>query len=338
MSFSRQRPRPLIVSHGPRKKFNNFESQPNVGNLSPDLQPNTPPVFQKQSSQNVFKIGKYLLVEQSDGNEIYKAVNLTTGDESVCKAFPINKYQDILSAYWQVDCHEHVTEVAEIILGESKAYIFFEKNFGDLHSYVRSKKRLKEEEACRLFKQIIQAVQHCHENGIVLRDLKLRKFVFKDEARTQLRLDGLEDAVVLDEESNDMMTDKHGCPAYVSPEILSAAGSYSGKAADIWSLGVMLYTMLVGRYPFHDSVPVALFGKIRRGQYTIPDSVSSRAKCLLKSLLRKEPNERLAVEHVSQHPWLKLTSFSSYARSNRQSLDQTVPEMSVVDNTDSFYV
>lgn len=99
------------------------------------------------------------------------------------QAFPINKYRDILSAYWQVDCHEHVTEVAEIILGESKAYIFFEKNFGDLHSYVRSKKRLKEEEACRLFKQIIQAVQHCHENGIVLRDLKLRKFVFKDEAR-----------------------------------------------------------------------------------------------------------------------------------------------------------
>lgn len=89
MSFPRQRPRPLIVSHGPRKKFNNYESQPNVGNLSPDLQPNTPPVFQKPSSQNVFKIGKYLLVEQSEGNEIYKAVNLTSGDESVCKVCTI---------------------------------------------------------------------------------------------------------------------------------------------------------------------------------------------------------------------------------------------------------
>lgn len=340
MSLPRQRPRPLIVSHGPRKKFHNYDTQPNVGNLSPDLQPTSPPVFQKpSSSQDVFKIGKYLLVEQNEGNDIYKAVDLSTGEESTCKAFPISKYRDILSAYWQVDSHEHVTAVAEVILGESKAYVFFEKNFGDLHSYVRSKKKLREEEACRLFKQIIQAVQHCHENGIVLRDLKLRKFVFKDEARTQLRLDGLEDAVVLDEDSNDMMTDKHGCPAYVSPEILSAVGSYSGKAADIWSLGVMLYTMLVGRYPFHDSQPIALFGKIRRGLFTIPDNISSRAKCLLKSLLRKEPNERLSVDHVSQHPWLKMSPYSHFhGRSSRQSQDQTVPEISAMDDLDSFYV
>jgi tribbles-like protein len=68
-------------------------------------------------------------------------------------------------------------------LGETNAYVFFETSYGDLHSYVRDRRRLKEEEASRLFGQIVSAVDECHENGIILRDLKLRKFVFKDKER-----------------------------------------------------------------------------------------------------------------------------------------------------------
>jgi tribbles-like protein len=79
--------------------------------------------------------------------------------------------------------HENISEIGEIILGETQAYVFFPQHYGDLHSYIRSKRKLKETEACRLFQQIIAAVLHCHVNGVVLRDLKLRKFVFKDPER-----------------------------------------------------------------------------------------------------------------------------------------------------------
>ena len=65
--------------------------------------------------------------------------------------------------------------------------------------------------------------------------------------RTNLKLESLEDAVVLEEMEQDLLSDKHGCPAYVSPEILKRDAIYSGRAADMWGLGVMLYTMLVGR-------------------------------------------------------------------------------------------
>jgi len=99
------------------------------------------------------------------------------------QVFPLDQYRDSLSPYWQVDAHEHIATSKEIILGQTKAYILFPKSYGDLHSYVRQKKRLGESEARTLFRQIVSAICHCHVNGVILRDLKLRKFVFEDVER-----------------------------------------------------------------------------------------------------------------------------------------------------------
>lgn len=153
-------------------------------------------------------------------------------------------------------------------------------------------------------------------------------------SRTQLKLETLDDAVVL-EEDDDWLNDKHGCPAYVSPEILSPTSNYSGRAADCWSLGVMLYTMLVGRYPFHDSEPSGLFNKIRRGCYTVPDHLSSRAKCLIRSLLRMDPSERLTAEEVLDHPWFKHSKFADELPG---SSDQMVPDKEFCVEDDSPFV
>jgi tribbles-like protein len=203
-----------------------------------------------------------------------------------------------------------------------------------LHSYVRSKKRLRESQAVALFEQIVSAAAHCHENGVVLRDLKLRKFVFKDPERTQLKLEGLEDACVLDDD-NDLLEDKHGCPAYVSPEILDTSHTYSGKAADSWSLGVMLYTMLAGRYPFHDTDASVLFTKIRRGMFTVPDNLSSRARCLIRSLLRRQPLERLTASEALEHPWFSYKSRSPApaGKSDKKEIDQAVPSLNIEDDS-----
>uniref|UniRef100_A0A182Q6S4 Protein kinase domain-containing protein n=1 Tax=Anopheles farauti TaxID=69004 RepID=A0A182Q6S4_9DIPT len=144
---------------------------------------------------------------------------------------------------------------------------------------------------------------------------------------THLKLESLEDAVVLDDPSEDLLQDKRGCPAYVSPEILRANTTYSGKAADMWSLGVILYTMLVGRYPFNDSEHASLFAKISRGQFTVPDCLSSKARCMIRALLRRDPEERIASEDVLYHPWLlhddsKDTPYGSHS-SNRSSSNST---------------
>lgn len=108
---------------------------------------------------------------------------------------------------------------------------------------------------------------------------------------------------------DDSLTDRHGCPAYVSPELLaSGGGSYSGRAADVWSLGVSLYTMLVGRYPFQDTRPAALFTKIRQGAFSLPAGLSPAARCLLGCMLRRSPAERLKASELLMHPWFSSPS------------------------------
>ncbi|KAK7073691.1 Tribbles 2, partial [Halocaridina rubra] len=138
-----------------------------------------------------------------------------------------------------------------------------------------------------------------------------------------LSLESLEDSVLVGDE--DWLQDKHGCPAYVAPEILTSS-SYSGKAADMWGLGVMLYTMLVGRYPFHDSDTSSLFAKIRCGEFKVPEWVSSRARHLITALLRRDPARRLAVQDVLSHPWLTRPPRD---HPPRDPSDHTVPTMCI---------
>lgn len=155
--------------------------------------------------------------------------------------------------------------------------------------------------------------------------------------RTRVKLESLEDAYIL-RGNDDSLSDKHGCPAYVSPEILNTNGSYSGKAADVWSLGVMLYTMLVGRYPFHDIEPSSLFSKIRRGQFSIPETLSPKAKCLIRSILRREPSERLTSQEILDHPWFSTDfNVSNSGYGAKEVTDQMVPDVNMEEDSDPFF-
>ena len=127
-------------------------------------------------------------------------------------------------------------------------------------------------------------------------------------SRTKLSLQHLDDAQIMPDSG--LLADRHGCPAYVSPEMLQP-GSYSGQGADVWSLGVILYTVLVGHYPFFDSSPLHLFSKVRSGYYQVPSHVSELARSLISSLLAYEPENRVPAWAVLEHPWFKHASNAS---------------------------
>ena len=150
--------------------------------------------------------------------------------------------------------------------------------------------------------------------------------------RTQLKLETLDSAHIVNKNSTDILYDKHGCPAYVSPEILESTNGYSSMAADVWSLGVIIYTMLIGRYPFQDQDPTTLFIKIKNGHFFMPEYISASASCLIHSILRKLPNERLTADELVEHPWFNadhenLSFGMSSTKIDRKKFDQLVPDV-----------
>lgn len=99
------------------------------------------------------------------------------------QVLPLRGYQERLAAYNRIGHHDNICGVLDVVIGQDNVYIFLPGHHGDMHAYVRSRKRLDEEEAQLLFAQMLNAVTHCHQHGVVLRDLKLRRFVFTDRYR-----------------------------------------------------------------------------------------------------------------------------------------------------------
>lgn len=283
---------------------------------SPKSDPNPSPV----------RVGPYVLLERCEGEETYRAVHALTQQPYTCQVLPLLGYQEKLAAYARVGRHDNICDLLDTVIGQDRVYVFLPDHYGDMHAYVRSSKRLAEEEAASLFTQMLSAVEHCHHHGVVLRDLKLRRFVFMDRFRTRIALFGLNDCVVLQGDYRaDSLTDRHGCPAYVGPELLTKGNAtYSGRAADVWSLGVSLYTMLIGRYPFQDTQPAALFAKIRSGTFSLPSWISSQAKCLIGCMLRKTPAERLEASELLIHPWLTNRCPTHHAPPTHRGVSKTL--------------
>lgn len=310
--------------------------------LSP---PQTPTTFVEavpvEKTGHVTLIGPYAVRQRLDAN-LFEVYDEKAGCLKLCRELSPEKYRhflDISARLWECE-EEEEREVLdrllpsglEVVQAEQGVYQVFPKSFGNLHVHVQQRKFLEEAEAKRFYRQIAELTAYCHSRNILLRDLKLRKFVFADEARSQLRLENLDDAVLCHPEVGDRLSDRHGCPAYVAPEVIDLElETYSGKAADVWSLGVVLFVMLLGRYPFFDQNPAQLFAKIRQAQLCLPPkSLSPEARLLIRGLLRKNPAERPNVGQLCRLPWLQSSADACPAGRRAfaiagAGLDQVVP-------------
>ncbi|UJR26825.1 hypothetical protein I4U23_008138 [Adineta vaga] len=199
----------------------------------------------------------------------------------------------------------HIHIFRDIISLDRTAIVLYPNYTNNLHQYITEKHRLHENESRNLFSQIVRAVQICHRVGLIVRDLKLRKIIFQDQTHTHLLLTGIDEAIMLatPTATDDHVSSRFSCPVYACPEIVLNRQTYSGKMADSWSLGIILYTMLFGRYPFCDRTLVGLFIKIGRCRPDIPRTISLKARSLLRSLIRVKPDERLLTQDILGHVW-----------------------------------
>ncbi|KAH9525121.1 Serine/threonine-protein kinase 40 [Bulinus truncatus] len=157
--------------------------------------------------------------------------------------------------------------------------------------------KLNEKEALIIFWDIACIVENLHKNNIVHRDLKLGNMIV-DRRSWRVTITNFCLGRHLNCEK-DTLRDQRGSPAYISPDVLSG-NPYHGKPSDMWALGVVLFTMLYGQFPFYDSLPQELFRKIKSAEFTIPNDgrVTEDTKQLIHQLLTLDPQTRMTAGQV----------------------------------------
>ncbi|RWS26433.1 serine/threonine-protein kinase 40-like protein, partial [Leptotrombidium deliense] len=193
----------------------------------------------------------------------------------------------------------------------------------NLQHHVIKEKKLSEKESIRIFYDAVRIVADLHKRNVVHRDLKLGNMVLNRRTRRVTLVNFCLGKHLLND--NDVLKDQRGSPAYISPDVLSGK-PYLGKPSDMWALGVVLFTMLFGQFPFYDIAPQELFRKIKSAEYTFPKEirVSENTQNLIKKLLVLNPKHRLTAEQVvdSLHTSLSLWLFTT----NKTAKLQVVPE------------
>ena len=169
---------------------------------------------------------------------------------------------------------------------------------GELFDFIVDKGRVPEQEASRIFYQIISAVEYLHKNKIVHRDLKPENLLLDKNKKFVKIVDfGLSNSYSSRSEGDVKLKTACGSPCYAAPEMV-AGKFYSGSCVDIWSCGVTLYAMLCGYLPFEEIDIALLYKKILKGEFEIPSFLSIQAVELIKGLLTVEPEKRLTFEQI----------------------------------------
>ena len=198
--------------------------------------------------------------------------------------------------------HPHVIKLLEVF--ENEKYVFFVMEYAansDLLHYLKDMSILGEDEAKVIFYQIASCVRYCHKLGIIHRDIKLDNILIDEHFNCKL----CDFGVSRYQKYNEMINEQCGTPAYLAPEIVSEKG-YKNFGADIWSLGVLLFSIVTGHMPFKASTKDSLNKNILTGNYDFPEEndLSAELKNLIKKMLTVDPDDRIKIDEIFLHPWL----------------------------------
>ncbi|EAX97796.1 AGC family protein kinase [Trichomonas vaginalis G3] len=214
--------------------------------------------------------------------------------------------------------HPFITHFYELYEDTNRYYVFMEyAENGDFESFLQTRGRLPENMSRFFFAQLITALDYLHNTcRIAHRDLKPQNILLDRYNNIRITDFGLSKAF------NDVvpnLTSNCGSPAYAAPEVI--IGKPYNKAADVWSLGVILYQMATGHLPFQSPDVKTVLMKIVSFDPPYPPTMSSQLIDLLRRMLCRNPSKRITIKEIMEHPWV-VPQFVSRVSSSLSELHQ----------------
>uniref|UniRef100_A0A8C9VY53 Microtubule affinity regulating kinase 2 n=1 Tax=Scleropages formosus TaxID=113540 RepID=A0A8C9VY53_SCLFO len=198
--------------------------------------------------------------------------------------------------------HPNIVKLFEVIETEKTLYLVMEyASGGEVFDYLVAHGRMKEKEARAKFRQIVSAVQYCHQKCIVHRDLKAENLLLDADMNIKIADFGFSNEFTLGNKLDTFC----GSPPYAAPELFQGK-KYDGPEVDVWSLGVILYTLVSGSLPFDGQNLKELRERVLRGKYRIPFYMSTDCENLLKKFLILNPTKRGSLEQIMKDRWMNV--------------------------------
>ncbi|XP_008574621.1 PREDICTED: MAP/microtubule affinity-regulating kinase 3 isoform X10 [Galeopterus variegatus] len=196
--------------------------------------------------------------------------------------------------------HPNIVKLFEVIETEKTLYLIMEyASGGEVFDYLVAHGRMKEKEARAKFRQIVSAVQYCHQKRIVHRDLKAENLLLDADMNIKIADFGFSNEFTVGSKLDTFC----GSPPYAAPELFQGK-KYDGPEVDVWSLGVILYTLVSGSLPFDGQNLKELRERVLRGKYRIPFYMSTDCENLLKRFLVLNPIKRGTLEQIMKDRWI----------------------------------
>lgn len=190
--------------------------------------------------------------------------------------------------------HHNVVKFYSFFEDSANVYIILElcrrRSLMEMH---KRRKNLTEPEVRYFMRQLLNACKYLHDNRVIHRDLKLGNLFLNDEMELKVGDFGLATRLEFDGERKLTLC---GTPNYIAPEILNKKGH--SFEVDIWSLGCILYTLLVGKPPFETNNLKDTYVRIKKNEYHIPSKISVLARSLIQRMLQLDPSKRPTMEGI----------------------------------------
>ncbi|CAL4892880.1 unnamed protein product [Urochloa decumbens] len=233
-----------------------------------------------------------------------------------------------LAALRRVRGHPHVVRLLDVLASRSAVYLVLElARGGTVQSALEDMGRADEPVARRLFAQLASAVAHAHARGVFHRDVKPENLLLDERGDLKLTDFGLCAFAGGGELGADGLTATAcGSPAYVAPEILLKKRYDPGKA-DVWSCGVVLFSLTAGYLPFNDGNLMGMYRKICAGRFRCPKWFAPELRSLIGKMLDPNPSTRIKVGGILEHPWLVKDGMSFVVTPTVGSCYYSTPEV-----------